>query len=68
MARPSERMSTTQTSGGSGSSLSDNSAKYYCNCSYEAIIYETDDNYRQCYLVCPLEVSCIFIFIFKLSS
>ncbi|KAJ8445911.1 hypothetical protein Cgig2_009840 [Carnegiea gigantea] len=58
MAGPSRRTSTTQTSGELGSSRSDfnNSAKYYCNCGYEAVISETDDNYRRRYLDCPLEV------------
>ncbi|KAJ8430487.1 hypothetical protein Cgig2_004680 [Carnegiea gigantea] len=57
MVGPSRRMSTTQTSDGSGSSLSDfnNSTKYYCNCAYEVFMYETDDNYGRRYLVYPLE-------------
>ena len=60
MAGPSRRMSTTQASRGSGSSRSDfnNSVKYYCNCVYEAVMYETDGNYRCCYLVCLVEVNC----------
>lgn len=60
MASSSRRMSTTLTSGGWGSSQSDlnNSAKYYCNCGYEAVMYKIDDNYRRRYLVCPLEVNC----------
>ncbi|KAJ8422967.1 hypothetical protein Cgig2_002716 [Carnegiea gigantea] len=59
MAGSSRRTSTTQSSGGLGSSRSDfnNIAKYYCNCSYEAVMYETDDNYMRHYLVCPLEVN-----------
>jgi len=38
------RTSTPQSSGGSGSSGSDfdNIAKYYYNCGYEAVMYETD--------------------------
>ncbi|KAJ8443354.1 hypothetical protein Cgig2_015835 [Carnegiea gigantea] len=57
MAGPSRRMSTTQTSGGSGSSWSDldNNAKYYYNCGYVVVMYETDDNYRRRHLVCSLE-------------
>jgi len=53
MADPSRRMSTTQTSGGSGSSRSDfnNSAKYYCNYDYEAVMFEMDDKYMRRYLV-----------------
>ena len=61
MAEPSRRTSTTQSSGTSGSSRSDfgNIAKYYCNCGYEAVMYETDNNYRRRYIVCPLEVKFI---------
>ncbi|KAJ8435440.1 hypothetical protein Cgig2_012561 [Carnegiea gigantea] len=61
MAGPSRRTPTTQTSGGWESSQSDfdNSAKYYCNCGYEVVIYEMDDNYRCRYLVRPLEVEFI---------
>ncbi|KAJ8429660.1 hypothetical protein Cgig2_001656 [Carnegiea gigantea] len=53
-------MSTTQTSRGSRSSRSDfdNSAKYYYNYGYEAVMYGTDDNCRRRYLVCPLDVNC----------
>ncbi|KAJ8429659.1 hypothetical protein Cgig2_001655 [Carnegiea gigantea] len=60
MVSPSRGTSTTQTSGGSGSSRSDfdNSAKYYCNYGYEAVMHEMDDNYRRRCLVCPLERMC----------
>ncbi|KAJ8447199.1 hypothetical protein Cgig2_030430 [Carnegiea gigantea] len=60
MDGPSRRTSTTQISGGSGSSRSnfDNNVKYYCSCGYVAVMYGTDDNYRHRYLVCPLEVNC----------
>ena len=65
MAGPLRRTSTTQSSGGSGSSQSDfdNIAKYYCNCGYKAVMYKTDDNYRRRYLVCPLEVKFISLIV-----